>query len=71
VVVVQVSKKDEVIFWLGAGEMDEVLNLVKLVLHRAKEKGFARAHIIGRRGWERVLRREGWTPGMIHLTLEI
>lgn len=71
VVVIQNLGEEELLFWLGAGVLAEVLSLVRQILERAREEGYSRAHIMGRKGWEPILRREGWQTGICHLIKEI
>jgi hypothetical protein len=48
--------------WLAAGEMGEVIALSHQALSWGRKLGCKRASLAGRRGWERKLAAEGWTP---------
>lgn len=48
------------IFWLAAGDMDDVLKLEEIASAWGREVGCTRAQMAGRRGWERALADRGW-----------
>lgn len=54
-------------FWLAAGDLDSVVALSRDILEWAREIGCKRATLAGRRGWERVLAGEGWSPELVLL----
>lgn len=58
-------------FWLATGDLDDVLALSEMVLEWAKRMGCTQATLAGRRGWERVLASEGWTPALTLMQREI
>lgn len=62
VVVVQLTKKDELVFWLAAGELETVLEYEQAVCEWARGRGIRAAVMEGRRGWEKALRTRGWKP---------
>lgn len=47
-------------FWLGAGELDELIVLSRGAMKWAKEIGCHKATLAGRKGWKRALESEGW-----------
>ena len=49
-------------YWLATGELDAVVRLSHKINEWAKEVGCESATLAGRKGWERVLASEGWTP---------
>ena len=49
-------------FWLATGALDAVVALSRDVLGWGKVVGCQSATLAGRRGWERVLASEGWSP---------
>lgn len=58
-------------FWLATGELEEVIALSRGVLEWGKRIGCTQATFAGRRGWEKVLGAEGWSPKLIVMTREI
>lgn len=48
------------IFWLAAGDMEDVLGLEELASAWGREIGCTRARMTGRKGWARVLADRGW-----------
>lgn len=63
VIVTQVNDKGAgkvLHFWLAAGSLREVIDLSHRVLEWGRGVGCVRATLVGRRGWRRVLPREGW-----------
>jgi hypothetical protein len=49
-------------FWLATGNLDAVIALSYEAEAWGKTIGCEMATIAGRRGWERVLKSEGWSP---------
>lgn len=49
-------------FWLATGEIASVIELSHCILAQAKDDGFDQATLAGRKGWERVLGSQGWSP---------
>lgn len=47
-------------YWLGAGDLHEVLSLHPEIETWARRNGCTRAEGLGRRGWERVMGNRGW-----------
>lgn len=59
-------------FWLATGRMQPVIELSRDVLAWGRLNGAGRATLLGRKGWLRVLEREGWTPSkLIVMTQEL
>jgi hypothetical protein len=58
-------------FWLAAGEKEAVVALSRTVLEWARTEGCGQATLAGRRGWERVLSAEGWTPRLTLMGREL
>ena len=54
-------------FWLAAGKRAALLPLHRRVLTWGKSIGCDRAVMVGRSGWERILRDDGWAPSSIVL----
>lgn len=48
-------------FWIATGELDPVVELSKEILAWARDLGYEKATLTGRRGWVRALQREGWS----------
>ena len=58
--------------FLGAGNMDELKEVMPFVIKRAKEEGCSKVTLTGRRGWEKVLGRLiNCKPTHYWLSLEI
>jgi len=49
-------------FWLATGALPAVIALSREVLAWGKRNGCESATLTGRRGWEKVLATEGWSP---------
>jgi hypothetical protein len=58
-------------FWLATGDLHAILALQNDVLEWGKKNGCAAASLAGRRGWERVLADEGWTPTVTYMRREM
>lgn len=58
-------------FWLAAGELEPTIALSRKVLAWGKEQGCDMASLTGRRGWDKVLREEGWSPSLTVMTREV
>lgn len=58
-------------FWLAAGELEPVVALSRKVLAWGKEQGCEMATLVGRRGWVRALRDEGWSESLTVMTREV
>jgi hypothetical protein len=58
-------------FWLAVGNMDAVIALSYEALVWGKGIGCHMATMAGRKGWERVLASEGWTPALTVLQRSI
>jgi hypothetical protein len=58
----------ELHFWLAAGTLDEdMFSLANKVMDWGRDQGCTVATLNGRRGWERTLKRTGWTLRHIEL----
>ena len=70
---VQVHPRKRVLhIWLATGDMDACIALHHRILRWAQEEqGCELATLAGRRGWERVLGSEGWTPRLSLMAKEI
>lgn len=51
----------ELHFWLAGGELEPVLALADAAIAWGREQGCTAATMTGRRGWEKVLAKRGWT----------
>lgn len=49
-------------FFTASGDMDDVMEMEAEATRRAKASGFDRMTLIGRKGWQRVLKSRGWKP---------
>lgn len=58
--VVQVTKDANL--WLGGGELQEMLRRLPDVETWARSQSCDRTTLIGRKGWERVLKPHGYRP---------
>ena len=58
-------------FWLATGEIAPLVSLHNHILTEAKLIGCEQATISGRKGWERVLGSESWSPMLRILSREI
>ena len=58
-------------FWLATGELDAVIALSRDVLAWGKANGCVSATLSGRRGWEKVLAAEGWSPMLFTMGREV
>ena len=61
----------EIHFWLAGGTLDEVIRLSNKVMDWGREQGCTVATLTGRRGWEKVLKTEGWTHRLVELSREL
>jgi hypothetical protein len=66
--VIDTPQKRMLRFWLAAGKLDPVVALSRKVLAWGKEQGCTMATLTGRRGWDRVLLDEGWSPALTVMT---
>jgi hypothetical protein len=48
--------------WLGGGDLSELVRRLPDIEAWAREQGCDRTTLIGRKGWERVLRPHGYRP---------
>lgn len=55
----------ELHYWLAAGTLEEVIHLSNKVMEWGREVGCTVASLVGRRGWSKLLKSEGWTHQMI------
>jgi hypothetical protein len=69
--VVDTPQKRVLRFWLAAGELESCLGLHRRVLEWGRAQGCEMATFTGRRGWERVLGAEGWSPALTVMTREV
>ena len=69
--VLQHPNKLVLYFWLATGEMEAVIALSRRVIEWGKKQGCTAAGMMGRKGWTRALREEGWAPTMVQYTKEI
>jgi hypothetical protein len=60
-------KYDTLHFWLAAGEKDATLQLMREAESWARTQGIRKLSAVGRKGWVRVLRNDGWTPSALVL----
>ena len=58
-------------FWLATGDLGLVIALSRDVLDWGKSIGCASATLSGRRGWEKVLASEGWSPMLYTMGREV
>lgn len=58
-------------FWLATGEIASVVALSNTILAEGKKMGCAQATLAGRKGWERVLGADGWSPMLRVMSKEI
>jgi hypothetical protein len=69
--VVDAPRKRVLRFWLAAGELEPCLALSRKALEWGREQGCEIATFTGRRGWERVLGAEGWSPALTVMQREV
>ena len=70
--VVQYPRAKHLHVFLGAGNIDELQEVMPFVIKRAKEEGCSKVTLTGRRGWEKVLSRLiNCKPTHFWLSLEI
>ena len=70
----QRTEENELVIWLAAGKMEQVLELSRDACWWAAGMGCKRAHFTGRRGWGRVpaIREDGWVAqAPDHFTKEL
>ena len=60
--VLTTPRKKVLHYWLSTGVLDDVITLSRDVLKWGKTVGCQAATLAGRRGWEKVLVAEGWSP---------
>lgn len=59
-------------FWLAAGDLDDVLDLLPDIYEWGRGRGCERATMLGRKGWGRVLADDGWGPSsLVHYTKDL
>jgi len=58
-------------FWLATGELDAVIRLSHEAMRWGAGLGCKQATLAGRRGWEKVLAPEGWTPALVLMQREL
>jgi hypothetical protein len=58
-------------FWIATGELEPVIALSHRALEWAKEQGCTQATLAGRKGWEKALASEGWSPTLILMSREV
>jgi len=63
----------ELLFFLAAGNMEEMKRLYPIVMDWGRSKGCTYASMIGRKGWERsfLTREEGWKATHVVFEREI
>lgn len=74
VLLTQRTPDNELVIWLCAGKLEQVLELSRDACWWAASKGCKLAHFTGRRGWARVpaIRDDGWVQrAPDHFTKEI
>lgn len=49
-------------FWIAAGDLDDVLTLTDDIYEWGRYIGCDRATSLCRKGWARVMEKDGWTP---------
>lgn len=54
--------------WLSAGKLDSVLSMDEAFSDWARELGCEEIELLGRRGWARVLKEQGWEPHLLIVT---
>ncbi len=57
----------ELHFWLGTGALEEVVALVNKVTEWGPSIGCNVATLTGRRGWEKIMSKQGWEPQTINM----
>lgn len=58
-------------FWIATGELDAVKELSNRIVEWARESGYTRATLIGRRGWIRALNGDGWAETAVAMQRKI
>lgn len=74
ILITQRTPENELVIWLCAGKLEQVLELSRDACFWAEGMGCTRAHFTGRRGWGRVpaIREDGWVmQAPDHFTKEI
>jgi len=52
----------EVHLWAASGEIGEIFEMEEEAATRARNSGFDRMTLNGRKGWQRVFKSRGWHP---------
>ena len=55
--------------FLAGGDLDELRGMVPMLQSWARFNGCSKVTLCGRRGWERVLKQQGWDTGLVALSL--
>lgn len=59
-------------FWLASGDLEDCLSMLPRIYEWGKDIGCYRATTLARKGWQRVLRDEGWEAApLVFLTKEL
>ena len=61
----------ELHFWLGTGALEDVLALMEQVKEWGRSVGCDVETFTGRRGWERVMSKQGWELRTINMSRKI
>lgn len=58
----QTPQQKILLFWLAAGEMDELRAMAEPICEWGRQQHCVKAQLIGRRGWERspIAKYDGW-----------
>lgn len=67
----QTDSQRAIHFWIATGQLDAVTRLSDEILEWARSTGYERATLIGRRGWVRALRDEGWDESAVVMRKEL
>ena len=58
-------------FWLATGDLEDVILLSERIIEWGRYVGCQRATLAGRKGWEKVLARNGWSPELVLMGRDI
>jgi len=71
--VIQYPRSKELVFFLAAGDLEEIQRVYDVILDWGKAQGCERATFMGRKGWERTFltKEEGWRSGLVAFEKEL
>jgi hypothetical protein len=55
--------------FLAGGDLDELRSMVPMWRSWARFNGCSKVTLVGRRGWERALKQQGWSADLVGLSL--